>query len=103
VSFAAITLCVASKRAFIVVYFVIESVRQLLDTPLYMIMPRHPNSGQNQNVGIANESFENVPKVEYLETTLTNQKDVRVEIKNRLNSGNSCYHAVQNFLSSRLI
>jgi hypothetical protein len=26
----------------------------------YMIMSRHPNSGQNQNIRIANESFENV-------------------------------------------
>jgi hypothetical protein len=37
VSFAAITLCIASQRVFIVavVYFVIESVRKLLDTPCY--------------------------------------------------------------------
>ena len=25
------------------------------------------------------------------------------EIKNRLNSGNACYHSVQNLLSSRLL
>jgi hypothetical protein len=44
VSFTAITLCVASQRVFIfviiiivVVYFVIESVRKLLDTPSYLI------------------------------------------------------------------
>jgi hypothetical protein len=37
VSFAAITLCVASQRVFIVVstYFVMDSVRKLLDTPSY--------------------------------------------------------------------
>jgi hypothetical protein len=37
VSFAAITLCVVSQRVFIVVsvYFVIDSVRKLLDTPSY--------------------------------------------------------------------
>jgi hypothetical protein len=36
VSFAAVTLCVASKRVFIVVvYFIIDSVRKLLDTPAY--------------------------------------------------------------------
>jgi hypothetical protein len=28
----------------------------------YMIMSRHPNSGQNQNIRIANESSENVAK-----------------------------------------
>jgi hypothetical protein len=32
VSFAVITLCVASQRVFVVVYFVIDSVRKLLDT-----------------------------------------------------------------------
>jgi hypothetical protein len=39
VSFAAITLCVASQWVFIViVYFVINSVRRLLDKPLYRIL-----------------------------------------------------------------
>jgi hypothetical protein len=37
VRFAAITLCAASQRVFIVVYFVIDSVRKLLDTPLYLM------------------------------------------------------------------
>jgi hypothetical protein len=38
VSFAAINLCVASQRVFIVVvYFVIDSVRKLLDTPSYLV------------------------------------------------------------------
>jgi hypothetical protein len=36
VSFPAITLCVASQRVFIVVYFVIDSVRKILDTPSYV-------------------------------------------------------------------
>jgi hypothetical protein len=69
----------------------------------YMIMSRHPNSGQNQNIRIANESFENVATFKYLGMTLTNQNDIRDEIKNRLNSGNACYCSVQNLLSSRLI
>jgi hypothetical protein len=37
VSFVGITLCVASQRVFVVVYFVIDSVRKLLDTPSYML------------------------------------------------------------------
>jgi hypothetical protein len=39
----------------------------------------------------------------YLGTTLTNQNDIHDEIKSRLNSGNACYHSVQNLLSSRLV
>jgi hypothetical protein len=66
-------------------------------------MSRHPNSGQNQNIRTANESFENVAKFKYLGKTLTNQNDTDDEIKSKLNSGNACYYSVQNLLSSRLI
>jgi hypothetical protein len=52
----------------------------------------HQNSGQNQQVGTANESFENVD----LGTTLTNQNDIHDEIKSILNSGNSCFSSVEN-------
>jgi flagellar hook protein FlgE len=69
----------------------------------YMIMSRHLNSGQNQNIRIAIESFEKVAKFKYLGTTLTIQNDIHDEIKGRLNSGNACYHSVQNLLSSCLI
>jgi hypothetical protein len=69
----------------------------------YMIISRHPNRGQNQNIRIANELFENVAKFKYLETTLTNQNDIRHKIKSRLNSGNACYYSVQNLLSPHFI
>jgi hypothetical protein len=54
----------------------------------YVIMSCHPNSGQNQNIRTASESFEKVAKLKYLGTTLTNQNDIHEEIKSRLNSGN---------------
>jgi hypothetical protein len=60
----------------------------------YMIISRYPNSGQNQNIRIANESFEKVEKFKYLGTTLTNQNDIRDVMKSRLNSGNACYYSV---------
>jgi hypothetical protein len=40
VSFAAITICVASQRVLVDVYFVIDSVRKLLDTPSYKCTSR---------------------------------------------------------------
>jgi hypothetical protein len=60
-----------------------------------MIMPRHPNSGQNQNIRIANNSFENVAKFKYSGTTLKNKNGIHNEIKSRLNSGDACYFTVQ--------
>jgi hypothetical protein len=69
----------------------------------YMTKSRHPNSGQNQNIRIANESFQSVATFIYLETTLTNQKYIHDKIKSRLNSVNACYYSVQNLLSSRLL
>jgi hypothetical protein len=69
----------------------------------YMVMSRHPNSGQNQNIRIANELFKKVAKFKYLGTTLTSQNDIHDEIKGKLNSENASYYSVQNILSSRLI
>jgi hypothetical protein len=67
-----------------------------------MIMSHHPNWGQNQNIRIDNELFENVAKFKYLRMTLTNQNNIQDEIKSRLDSGNACYHSIQNLLSSCL-
>jgi hypothetical protein len=68
-----------------------------------MVMSRHLNSGQDQNIRTANESFENVAKFKYLGKTLTNMNDIHDEIKSRLNSGIACYYSVQNLLSSHVI
>jgi hypothetical protein len=63
-------------------------------------MSHHENSEQNQNIWIANESFENVAKFKYLGITLTDQNDICGEIKSRLISGNAYNRSVQNVLSS---
>jgi hypothetical protein len=65
-----------------------------------MTMSHHLNSGQNHNIRIANELFENMAKFKYLGMTLKNTNDIHDEIKSRLNSKNACYHSVQNLLSS---
>jgi hypothetical protein len=68
----------------------------------YMLLPRHQNEGQNWHIKIANRSFENLSQFKYLGTTVTNQNLIQEENKRRLNSGNACYHSVQNLLSSHL-
>jgi hypothetical protein len=68
-----------------------------------VLLSRHQNVGQNRDIRIANRSFENVSQFKYLGTTITNENMIRDEIKRRLNSGNACYHSVQNLLSSRLL
>lgn len=53
----------------------------------YMSVSRERNSGQNQNINIANNSPENVVKFRYCGTTLTDLNYMKVEMKERLNSG----------------
>jgi len=67
------------------------------------VMSRDQNAGRIHSVRIDNSTFERVDEFKYLGTTLTNQNSIREEIKNRLKSGNACYHSVQNLLSSRLL
>jgi hypothetical protein len=68
-----------------------------------MLLSRQQNVGQNWDIKIANRSFENASQFKYLGMTVTNQNLIQEEIKRRLNSGNVCYHSVQNLLSSRLL
>jgi hypothetical protein len=42
----------------------------------FMIMSHHPNSGQNQNIRIADELLESVAIFKYLGMTLTHQNDI---------------------------
>jgi hypothetical protein len=68
-----------------------------------MFMSRHQTAGQSNYIRVANKSFEKVAEFKYLGSTLTDQNCIHEEIRSRLNSGNACYHAVQNLLSSRLL
>jgi hypothetical protein len=53
----------------------------------YMLLSRHQNAGQNRDIKIANQIV---------------RKCITVQIFG-VNSGNACYHSVQNLLSSRLL
>jgi len=68
-----------------------------------MVMSREQNAGQSHNIKIDYSFFERVKQFEYLGTNLTNQNFIQEAIKNRLTSGNACYHLVQNLLSSSLL
>jgi hypothetical protein len=67
----------------------------------HMFMSCHQTAGQSNYIRVANKSFEKVAKFKYLGATLTDQNCIHEEIRSRLNSGNGCYHAVKNLLSSR--
>jgi uncharacterized membrane-anchored protein len=69
----------------------------------YILVSRDQNADQDLDIKIRNRSFENVFQFKYLGTTVTNQILIQEEFKRRLNSGNACYHSVQNLLCSRLL
>jgi hypothetical protein len=65
-----------------------------------MLVSHYQNADQNLAIKLANRSFENVSQFKYLGMAETNQGLVQEEIKRRPNSGNACYHSVQNPLPS---
>jgi hypothetical protein len=69
----------------------------------YMLMPCNQKTGQRHSIKIVNRSLEDVAKLKYLGTTLTDQICMHEEIKSTLNSGTACYHSVQSLLSSCLL
>jgi hypothetical protein len=71
--------------------------------PKYMLMSRSQKIGQKHSMKIANRSFEDVAKFNYVGTTVTDQNCMQEEINSRLNSGNACCHSVHSLLSSRLL
>jgi len=65
-------------------------------------MSRDKNAGQSHSMETDNNSFARMEEFRYLGTTLTDQNSIQEEIKRRSDSGNACYHSVQNILSSSL-
>jgi hypothetical protein len=59
-------------------------------------MSQDQNAWQSHNIKTDNSSFERVKQFKYLGATLTNQNSIQEKTKNRLKSGNACYHSVQN-------
>jgi hypothetical protein len=53
-----------------------------------MLLSRHQNAEQNDEIKIANRSFENVAQLKILGTTVINKNLIHEEIKRRLN--NNC-------------
>jgi len=68
-----------------------------------MVMSPEQNAGRSPSIKTDNRSFERVEDFKYLGTNLTNQNSIQEEIKNRLKSGNACYHSGQNLLTSSLL
>jgi hypothetical protein len=69
----------------------------------YMLMSPCKKTRKKHSIKIAKRSYEGMAKFKYLGTTLTDKNWMNKEIKSRLNSGNACYHTVQNVLSSCLL
>jgi hypothetical protein len=69
----------------------------------YMFLSRHQIAGQSNCIRVANKSFDKVAKFKYFGATLTDQNCIHEEIRSRLNSGNACYHGVQNLFYSHLL
>ena len=64
------------------------------DKTKYTVMSRDQNAGQYQILKTDNSSFERMEQFKH---------SIQEEIKNTLQSGNTCHHSVQNLLSPSLL
>ena len=69
----------------------------------YIVVYRDQKAWRGHGMKIDITSFEMVEEFRYLGIALANQNSVQEEIKSRLQSGNACYHLVQNVLCSGLL
>ena len=73
------------------------------DKTQYMVKSRDQNAGRSHSIKTDSSSFARVEQFGYFGTSLTNQNYIQEEIKSILKSDNTCYHSVQNLLSSSLL
>jgi hypothetical protein len=73
------------------------------DKSKYTVISRDQNAGQNRNLKIGNKLFERMEQFKYFEKTFSDQNSIHEENKSLLNSGNACFHSVQNPFSSSLL
>ena len=66
------------------------------DKTKYMVISRDQNAGQSHRIRTDNCFCEKAEQFQYLGTNLTNQNSIHEEVKSGLQSGNACYHSVQN-------
>ena len=69
----------------------------------YMVTDRYSLYNGNGQLMKNEGNFEEVGEFKYLGTIITNRNEMHKEIKHRLNSGNTCYYALQRLLSSQLL
>jgi hypothetical protein len=65
----------------------------------YMLLSHHQNANPIQDIKIANRLL----KMCHSSNIWGRQREIKIRFRRRLNSGNACYHSVQNLLSSRLL
>ena len=85
------------------IHVLFPRVMFLADKTVYMVTSRDQNAGRSHNMKTGNRSFEKMEQFKYLGKALTDQNSTQGEIKSRFESGNACYHSVQNLLSSSLL
>jgi hypothetical protein len=69
----------------------------------HMVIPGDQIAGRSHNIKTDTSSFEKVERVQTFGNNLNKSKFLTGTVKNRSNSGNACYHSVQDILSSRLL
>jgi len=69
----------------------------------YKVMSGEKNAGRTHDIKNDNSSIQREEEFKDLVETLKNQNFIQEEITSKLNSGNACYHSVQNLLSSSLL